>query len=86
LYSVCTSSFFISLSWLSCILPFCFYSLYTTQISMPSAGFEFAIPAIERQQNYTLDHTVTGRTWTLDHPACSYTVYATAALLRQWYT
>jgi len=27
---------------------------------MPSAGYETAIPAIKRLQNYAIDHTATG--------------------------
>jgi hypothetical protein len=45
---LCISSEFCSLSWLSCILPFCLYLQPTTQISMPPAGFESATPSAAR--------------------------------------
>ena len=53
---------------------FCPYSTtHTTQISMPSAKFEPAIPESEWPQTYTLDRAATGigRKWTRDLPACS---------------
>ena len=59
-YSVCTSSVFVSLSWLSCIFPLCPYLQHTTQTSMPPAGFEPATPAGERPQNYAIDRATTG--------------------------
>jgi hypothetical protein len=40
---LCTSSIFVSLSLLSCILPFCHYLQYTTKTPMPPAGFLFCI-------------------------------------------
>jgi hypothetical protein len=36
------------------------YNTQKRQASMPLAGFEPAIPAIERQQTHALDHAVTG--------------------------
>jgi hypothetical protein len=39
---------------------FCLYLHHTTQTSMPSAGFESAIPAGKRLLTYALDHAATG--------------------------
>ena len=60
LYFICTY-----LSWLSCILPFCLYLHYTTQASMPPAGFELTTPGRNRPQTLALDRSVSGIGWNL---------------------
>jgi hypothetical protein len=39
------------------------HNKYKTQITLPSADFEAAIPAIKRSHNYALDSTATGIGW-----------------------
>ena len=58
--SLCTFSLLVSLSWLSCILPFCLYLQHITQTSMPPAGYELAIWAPERSQTLSVDRPDTG--------------------------
>jgi hypothetical protein len=55
-----TSSVLLSVSWLSCILPFCLYLQHITQTSMSPAGFEPSIPASDGPQTLILDRSVTG--------------------------
>ena len=48
LLSLCTSTVLVSASWLSFIMPFVFTIQHITQTSMPSPGFEPAMPPRDR--------------------------------------
>ena len=67
LYFVCTSSVLVSLSWLSCTLPFRLYLQHTTRTSMRLAGFELATPGSDQPQTPALDRSATGMD-SEDHP------------------
>ena len=74
LYSACTSCVLVFCVLTVLHFAICLYLEHTTQISIPSAGFEPAIQAGERLQTYTLNRAATGIR-SLDCPARSESQY-----------